>query len=184
MDYNRIVAFDLSLSATGWAEQDLILGVLSHGLCPKFREKAKTGDLLHDVERLSHILKFVKAKTDPDCLVVIEDFAFSRADQAHQMGGLGYLVRFWLWQNKIPFVLIGTGQLKKFTTGRGNAKKNEMLKEVFSRFHVDLRDDNIADACALCFLGRALVEDYSPTTNFQREIVTDIRKKFPQLVTQ
>jgi Holliday junction resolvasome RuvABC endonuclease subunit len=39
--------------------------------------------------------------------------------------------------------------LKKFATGKGNSKKQEMLLQIFKRWGVEFNDDNAADAYAL-----------------------------------
>lgn len=179
MAYSRIVAFDLSLTATGWATFDTTDGP-KWGVLPAFK---MTGTNYQEQLRLQHILVGIRSYATPGSLVILENFAFGRANQAHQMGGLGHLVRYWLWQSKIPFVLVAPAALKKFACGRGNAKKAEMLKAVFQRFGgIDLTDDNQADAVALCYLGRALVGEYEPTAAFQREVVADLQKKFSSLL--
>jgi Holliday junction resolvasome RuvABC endonuclease subunit len=39
--------------------------------------------------------------------------------------------------------------LKKYAAGKGNAKKQEMLMQIFKRYGVEFNDDNAADAYAL-----------------------------------
>jgi Holliday junction resolvasome RuvABC endonuclease subunit len=183
MPFSRVLAFDLSLAHTGWCAQSA--AGMGYGLCPNFRKKKEVGDEAYDLERLSHILKFVKPRVEPDTLVVIEDFSFASQGQAlFQLGGLGYLIRYWLWQNKTPFVLVSPTALKKFVCGAGNAKKAEMVKEVFRRFEVDVRDDNVADAVGLCYLGLSLIHAYEPTTEKQREVTRDLQKKFALVLAQ
>lgn len=46
--------------------------------------------------------------------------------------------------------------LKKWTTGKGNAKKHDMIEAVYARWAVPVEDDNQADAIAL--LHHALAE--------------------------
>lgn len=42
--------------------------------------------------------------------------------------------------------------LKKYATGKGNAKKQEMLLQIYKRWNVEFNDDNAADAYALARL--------------------------------
>lgn len=42
--------------------------------------------------------------------------------------------------------------LKKYATGKGTAKKQEMLLQIFKRWNVEFNDDNAADAYALARL--------------------------------
>jgi crossover junction endodeoxyribonuclease RuvC len=39
--------------------------------------------------------------------------------------------------------------LKKYATGKGNAKKQEMLMQIYKRWGIEFNDDNAADAYAL-----------------------------------
>ena len=42
--------------------------------------------------------------------------------------------------------------LKKYATGKGNAKKQEMLMQIYKRWGVEFNDDNAADSYALARL--------------------------------
>jgi hypothetical protein len=39
--------------------------------------------------------------------------------------------------------------LKKYAAGKGNAKKQEMLMQIYKRWGIEFNDDNAADAYAL-----------------------------------
>lgn len=61
-------------------------------------------------------------------LVVIEDYAFHKADaHAHALGELGGVVRLALFEAGIPYVNIKGSSLKKYASGRGNAPKDVVL---------------------------------------------------------
>lgn len=64
---------------------------------------------------------------EPD-LVAIEDYAYGAGQGAHQIGELGGLLRLTLWDFMIPFKCYSPGTIKKFATGKGNAKKSDMLE--------------------------------------------------------
>ncbi len=49
----------------------------------------------------------------------------------------------------VKIITMVPGQIKKFITGKGNAKKELILKEVFRRYDFDTSDNNIADAFAI-----------------------------------
>jgi Holliday junction resolvasome RuvABC endonuclease subunit len=179
MTFNRIAAFDLSLTSTGWStfyEGKVDYGVFSAGTMGEMER-------LHFL--LSHIRRTINATIDVPwvkTLVVLEDFAFARANQAHQLGGLGYLVRFWCWQSAQPYILVGPGQNKKFTGGKGSINKAVMMKYVLSKYGIDTNDDNAADAIGLAFIGRALLGQFEPTADAQRAVLKELRKKYPDLV--
>jgi len=117
-------------------------------------------------------------KADADTLVIIEDFAFSRGNRAHQLGGLGYLVRHALWKNGIPFILVGPQQRAKFCCGSGNGTKDLIVKYVEKRFGVDTDDHNAADAVTLLFIGQALLGWWQTQTQFQVEVLAKIKDSY------
>jgi len=52
--------------------------------------------------------------------------------------------------NKVPYLGVPVGTIKKFATGKGNAGKDEMIEAVRRRLgHPDVTDHNEADALAL-----------------------------------
>lgn len=111
--------------------------------------------------------------------IVIENYAFGAPFRLAPLAELGGIVRFHL--NNLGFtpLMIAPSTLKKFVTGKGNADKNVMLKEIYRRYHVDVDDDNMADAFALARLGQALKgsEDLSA---FQAEIIEGLRNPKPK----
>jgi crossover junction endodeoxyribonuclease RuvC len=77
--------------------------------------------------RLKWILDSVWNLTEHADLVVIENYAFDRPNQAHQIGELGGIIRFTLWEAGKLYVEIAPSSMKKFATGTGNASKDEVL---------------------------------------------------------
>lgn len=49
--------------------------------------------------------------------------------------------------------------LKKYAAGKGNAKKQEMLLQIYKRWGIEFRDDNAADAYALARLSAGIFID-------------------------
>jgi crossover junction endodeoxyribonuclease RuvC len=112
----RIVAFDLSLSCSGFSDGNRV-GTL---VPPKGQDRG--------IERLDWIRQAVMLKADGADIVAVEGYSFaSQASHAHSLGELGGIVRWNLWARKIPFVVIPPSNLKQFATGKGNAKKEEVL---------------------------------------------------------
>src|SRR4051812_17884952 len=110
----RIVAFDLSLTCSGWCEGPAV-GTL---VPPKGCDRGEA--------RLDWIRARVMEKADSAHLVAVEGYSFSsQASHAHSLGELGGLIRWNLYVRKIPFVVIPPANLKMFATGKGNAKKQE-----------------------------------------------------------
>ena len=49
----------------------------------------------------------------------------------------------------------GPGEIKKFVTGKGNAKKELMLKEIYKRWGFETDNHNVADAYAIAQMVKA-----------------------------
>lgn len=114
-----------------------------------------------------------------DCMdtiehVCMEGYANGSKFGREVAGELGYatkrLLRRWHPQQLLPTIVPPTS-LKKFVTGKGNAKKNEMLLGVYKKWGVEYSDDNLADAYSLARVGEALDTDV-PLAKYQQEVLT------------
>jgi hypothetical protein len=65
-------------------------------------------------------------------------------------------VKWYLHRQQHAYVLVGTGTLKKFATGKGNAGKNDMVRAA-QPHSPGLKDHNQADAL---FLAKYAAEYY------------------------
>lgn len=86
-------------------------------------------------------------------IVYIEGLSFgAKGDAIMQLAGLHYYLRIQL-RNKsrsdLNYEIIPPTTLKKFITGKGNAKKELMLLQVYKRWGVEFTDNNMADAYSL-----------------------------------
>ena len=90
-------------------------------------------------------------------LVVIEGYSFAGKFNNSLQYELGACIRMKLHENEVPFIEIPPTSLKKFVTGKGNAKKDLMMLGVYKRWDFDPADDNEADAYGLAQFGRAII---------------------------
>lgn len=67
---------------------------------------------------------------------------------AHVYGGFLAILEAWAAANNIPLYGVGVGTIKKHATGKGNAKKPDMISAA-QALGVRVIDDNQADAVAL-----------------------------------
>jgi len=96
-------------------------------------------------EKISFIPKIIKLQS-----VYIEGPAYMANGQyALQMGALHYLLRLYLYRHTVDYKVIAPGTLKKFVTGRGNAKKDLMLLKVYKKWGEEFEVDDLADAYGL-----------------------------------
>ena len=86
-------------------------------------------------------------------LVVLEDYAYSRSNQAHQIGELHGVIRLALHEAGIPVALVAPTARAKYATGSGRAGKAEVLAAAIRRLGYGGHDDNEADALWLREMG-------------------------------
>jgi Holliday junction resolvasome RuvABC endonuclease subunit len=132
----RIVAFDLSLTSTGWASAHN--GVRAYGRIDPCNATA--------VNRLVFIRTALLQKTQLANLVVLEGYSFGSVQQAHRIGELGGVVRVALHEAGVPVAEIAPASLKRYATGRGNAGKAEVLVAAVKRLGYDGASSDEADA--------------------------------------
>lgn len=112
-----------------------------------------------DEERLIQIYDFLdKIEQEDIKLVYLEGLSYgSQGRSVSQIGAVHYLTRIFLYKNKINYKIISPSELKKFITGKGNAKKDLMLLNIYKKFGIAYEDDNLADAYSLA---RMALEEY------------------------
>ncbi len=170
----KLVALDLSLSATGWA-----IGSAPGSIAWGTLITRKGPD---DMARLAEIRDRVLAICEDADLIIMEGLSFGSNDPgAQERTGLAYLIRMPLWQRGSRFVLVAPSTLKKWSTGKGSAPKELVIKEVYKRWGHDVADNNQADAVGLIYLGMAIVGEFQPTIDAQRQVLDALQKANPWL---
>jgi crossover junction endodeoxyribonuclease RuvC len=88
-------------------------------------------------------------------LVVLEGYAFAaHASHAHELGELGGVIRVALLDAGIRFVDVNPSSLKLFATGKGNAKKNQVLADAVRKLAYAGHSTDEADALWLLEMAR------------------------------
>lgn len=146
-----VIGCDLSLTGTG----------LAYGSGPEpgiSVLRPKTVGVRRMLWIRDEILKLVAAGggRPEDLLVLLEGFAFSRPEHAHDLGGLGWIVRAGLYGAGIPWVTVAPGTLKTFVTGNGSSKKVAMVSAMTHRVGREFSSDDAVDALGLWCLGREM----------------------------
>lgn len=90
-------------------------------------------------------------------LVVIEGYSFAGKFNNSFQYELGACLRYRMHMEEIPYIEVPPTSLKKFVTGKGNAKKDLMLLGVYKMWDFDTESDNEADAYGLAQFGRAII---------------------------
>lgn len=92
------------------------------------------------------------AEYQPD-LIVIENYGFANANSLVTLVEVGTIIRYFLWQEGLPYIDVPPNSLKKFVTGKGQAKKEEIMMYVLKRWDYTSKTNDIADAVGLGMFG-------------------------------
>jgi Holliday junction resolvasome RuvABC endonuclease subunit len=179
----NIAAFDLSLTATGWARTEGTSGVLHP-------PKGMMG-----IERLVWIRDSVlriaigAGDTMPADVVVVEGYAFgAKGSAVISLGELGGVVRVALSEHALlgaPCVDIPPSCLKLFATGKGNAKKDVVFASAIRKLGYTGSDHNEADALWLLEMASAFYDSAAlarqPAGNIETKTRALSKIKWPEL---
>lgn len=169
----RILGLDLSLCNTGCIILDRGSVVDATTIKPDIR----------GMERLYLIKNAIKTilKKHKPKLVVIEGYAYSpHRGRAFSIGELGGIIKLMLFVNHIDYLIVAPTTLKKFITGKGNAPKSKMEKEIFKRWKVELDTEHEVDAYALAKMGYFIMVKQNHVYSYQEEamkVVVDDESK-------
>jgi len=142
------LALDLG-TTTGWAVGDWY-----------FQKHIASGTVsLKPTRFQSHGQRFVEFKNHIAKLHQKHEFSYCffeevrrhiGTDAAHIYGGFVATLQSWCIENNIPYEGTPVGTIKKHITGKGNAGKEDVIIAVKTKLEIFPKDDNEADAIALC----------------------------------
>lgn len=139
-----VAAFDLSLTATGYAR----------AVNQQIIEMDTLTTKLTGLMRLDHLSQAILHYCIGADIILFEDFSYgSNNPGTLERAGLAYIVRHSLFTLGQSFRLVAPTQLKKWATSKGTAKKEEMMLAVYQRWNVETKTSHEADAVALAILG-------------------------------
>jgi Holliday junction resolvasome RuvABC endonuclease subunit len=142
------IGLDLSLTATGVAS--------SRGWTEVLHPPAKArGHVRLDWIR-DQVLEHVGSVYEH--LVVIEGPSYGNQGAARQSGhheraGLWWLITYAMWKRGIDYAVASPASRAKYATGKGNAAKADVVREVTRRFDWFTGGEDEADALVLAAMG-------------------------------
>lgn len=164
---------DVSFKAFHGATASLCLGRLNGtGLLPDDSD----GDLF-TFARWAYIHASIMRWASFAETIVIEGYGFGMTSDAKSLAEIGGIIRYHLIEKGLRPIVIAPATLKKFITGKGNADKSIVLKEVLRRYELDIDDHNMADAFGLALIGKAIMEGTDGLPAFQRDIIEEIKMR-------
>ncbi|GKS14754.1 hypothetical protein YDYSY3_57540 [Paenibacillus chitinolyticus] len=92
-----------------------------------------------------------------DDIVAIEGFSFnSTGSYVGQQYAIGWGIRIGLHVRGQKYIEVSPHQLKKFVTGKGAGRKEDLILPIFQRWGFQDTSDNIRDGFVLAQIARAL----------------------------
>ena len=85
----------------------------------------------------------------------VEGYGYANKFTLAMLVELGTAVRQVLHESDARWYEVPPGTLKKFLTGNGTCKKDQIVLAVYKRFGIECRSDDEADAVALAYFGAA-----------------------------
>jgi crossover junction endodeoxyribonuclease RuvC len=106
--------------------------------------------------------------------ICIEGFSYgSKGAGVSTQYGIGWLIRAELIRNGYTYHEVAPGALKKFATGKGNTKKDEMVLPIYKKWGFEHSSDNVRDAYVLARIAKAL-HDQEGLTEYQKEVMKKV----------
>lgn len=172
MSRRVIVAFDLSLTATGAIALD------DGGLCLA-RETIKTDTSMPHRQRLTLIadkcVEFVQ-RYDPQ-IVMKEAPAYGATWAVTAIGEVHGAVDYAMEKAAQPIPLaVSPSTLKKFATGRGVGEKGDIKMWVLDKWGAKFSDNNQADAYVLARIGGLYAGFFPMTSKHEGEVLKVVLK--------
>lgn len=145
MTNTTILALDLGIR-TGWAmhQQD---GSITSGTEQFTPQRFEGGGMRY--LRFKHWLQDLRTQAGDIHAVYFEEVRrHAGVDAAHAYGGFLAHLGAWCEHQRIPYLGVPVGTIKKHATGKGNAGKADVIAAMRALGH-SIDDDNEADALAL-----------------------------------
>lgn len=125
-----------------------------------------------DPGRMADIIATTIDNLERGDLVAIEGFGFA-SQSGFLLGGIGWGIRVGMYLADIQYKEVAPAALKKFASGKGNTKKDELAVHIFKHWGFESKSDNIRDAYVLAQIARA-IRMGTAATKYQQEVVQAI----------
>lgn len=110
-----------------------------------------------DIQRFSDLALSVVSELEWGDKIVIEGFSYgSKGKGVSTQYGIGWIIRFMMYDCGYDYIEVSPATVKKFATGKGNVKKENMVLPIFKRWGFENESDNIRDAYVMAQIARAL----------------------------
>lgn len=103
----------------------------------------------HRLQYIRNALLAILAKYPAVGLAAMEGYSYNSTNKKFLLGEVGAVVKLVIIDKNITLMEVAPKQLKKFVTGSGSADKNAVSTSIFFKWHVDIQQNDLADAYGL-----------------------------------
>ena len=100
--------------------------------------KVKANDEVGGIKRLNNIRNtlndFLNLYKNKRCIASMEGYTFARMAFSHSLGEVGGMIRMLFWERQLPYRVYDVQAVKIFATGKGNAKKGEIIEAIAEEY--------------------------------------------------
>lgn len=171
----KILAIDQSLTNTGyWYDENKNGNIIT-----------SNSDLITQTQKISFIKNQIVSicnNLNPD-FIIIEGYSYGSRNTKFTFtaGELGGAIKLWCYENNLKLEIVPPTIIKKFITGKGNSKKNQMLLNIYKKYGIEIKDDNIADAFSLNKFYSSYLDWLNNKNNTFYDYEIECFKKFKQI---
>ncbi|WP_110931054.1 crossover junction endodeoxyribonuclease RuvC [Paenibacillus bouchesdurhonensis] len=125
-----------------------------------------------DPARMADIIETTIEQLEPGDVVAIEGFGFA-SQSGFLLGGIGWGIRVGMYLQDNQYIEVAPTQVKKFASGKGNTKKDELAVHIYKHWGFESKSDNVRDAFVLAQIARSIRTGVF-TTKYQQEVIQAI----------
>jgi Holliday junction resolvasome RuvABC endonuclease subunit len=156
----RVLAIDLSLTETGLA-------------CPECGADIVATGKLREAARLEAIEREVSSHFEMADVIVLENYGYLQGPALRVIEAHG-VIKLAAHRANRPVAVVSPASLKLYATGKGNAKKAQMVLASARRFHYEGDNENEADAWCLQAMGEAAYGDRAELPDYQLRAIQGV----------
>jgi crossover junction endodeoxyribonuclease RuvC len=133
-----------------------------------------TTKVKEDPQRFSDLAEKIIDELEPNDCIFIEGFSYgSKGAGVSFQYGLGWIIRHMLLERGYEYTEVPPTSVKKFATGKGNAKKDAMVLPIFKHWGFEHSSDNVRDAYVLARMAKGIY-DSSNLTEYQKDALKKV----------
>jgi crossover junction endodeoxyribonuclease RuvC len=129
-----------------------------------------------DPQRFMVIASKVLSELTSVDVITIEGFSYgSKGRGVSTQYGIGWLIRAELIRNGYTYTEVSPSAVKKFATGKGNEKKDNMTVPIYKHWGFEHPSDNVRDAYVLAKIAQGM-NGISKLTKYQMDVIKKIQE--------